>query len=71
MHTYTPSKTSIRQEWNRKTRYKKQKSTDNNNIPCNSEPWAQCEYKNLHDLLVVVDNIAKVETQWQSPSKIS
>jgi len=59
------------EEWNRKIRLKNRKSVKKNNIPCNSEPWVPYEYKSLHDLLRVVDNIAKVEAQWQPPSKTS
>ena len=43
-------------------------SANNRNIPSNSEPWSKCEYKTLHDILVVVDNIAKVEEKWTQQS---
>ena len=71
MHTYTPSKAKIREEWNRKIRLKNRKVITQNDIPSNSASWNQCEYKTLHDLIVVVDNIAKVQAQWQPPSKNS
>lgn len=71
MHTYTPSKKSIRDEWNRSFRLKNRKSANQKNIPNNSESWTQSEYKSLHDILVVVDNIAKVKAKWQPPLKTS
>ncbi len=71
MHAYTPSIDRIRDEWNRNVRMKNRKSANKESIPCNSEPWTKCEYRSIHDLLVVVDNIAKVETKWRPLSKIS
>jgi len=71
MRTYTPSKSQIRAEWNRNIRLKHRKFVSNRNIPPNSHPWVQTEYNSLHDLLAVVDNIAKIEAQWQAQSNIS
>ena len=71
MHIYTPSKESLKAEWNRHVMLKKKKFNRRQKIPRNSEPWTQCEYKSIHELLVVVDNIAKVDAQWQIPSKTS
>ena len=71
MHTYTPSMDRIKEEWNRKMRSERKTSVNNRNIPSNSEPWSKCEYKTLHDILVVVDNIAKVEEKWTQQSNNS